>query len=102
MVSIAYFSKIAEKGCSDERLINMAKALGNKDATKPSDFILALANLQKMCQADNLKMSDYGIDKNRFNEFAKLAKEQSPGSFALDPCDLTVKDVEDIYTLSYK
>lgn len=102
MVSLAYFSKIAEKGCSDERLVNMAKALGNKDATKPSDFISALANLQKMCQADNLKMSDYGIDKNRFNEFAKLAKEQSPGSFALDPCDLTVKDVEDIYTLSYK
>ena len=102
MISVAYFTKIAQKGLSDNRLINMAKALGYTNANNPMDFIEALKNLQIKCGADNLKMSDYGIDKNRIKEFAKLAKAQSPGSFALDPCDLTVNDVEDILVSSYK
>ena len=102
MVSIAYFSKIAEKGCSDSRLVDMAKALGYKNASTSKDFIEALSNLQKQCNIDNLKMSDFGVDKNRLKEFAKLAKEQSPGSFALDPCDLTIEDVENIFISSYK
>ena len=102
MISVAYFTKIAQKGLSDNRLINMAKALGYTNANNPMDFIEALKNLQIKCGADNLKMSDYGIDKNRIKEFASLAKIQSPGSFALDPCDLTVNDVEDILVTSYK
>lgn len=102
MVSLAYYTKIAEKGLSDKRLINMAKALGYENASVPMDFVKALKDLQIKCGADNLKMSDYGVDKNRLKEFASLAKIQSPGSFALDPCDLTVKDVEDIFVSSYK
>ncbi len=102
MLSVAYFSKIAEKHSSDERLVEMAKAMGKKDAKTPEDFIEALKDLQKACGADNLKMSDYGIEKSRLKEFAEAAKTQNAVSFLLDPCDLSVKDCLDIYEKSYK
>lgn len=37
--------------------------MGMKDASKPEDFLTALAQLQKACGVDNLKMSDYAIRK---------------------------------------
>lgn len=64
MLSVAYFSKIAEKHTSDDRLVELAKALGNKNAKTPEDFIAALQKLQQACGADKLKMSDYGIEKS--------------------------------------
>lgn len=47
MLSVAYFSKIAEKHTSDDRLVELAKALGNKNAKTPEDFIAALQKLQQ-------------------------------------------------------
>lgn len=102
MLSVAYFSKIAEKHCCGERLIEMAKAMGKKNAKTPEDFITALKDLQKACGADKLKMSDYGIEKSRMKEFAIAAKTQNARSFLLDPCELTVKDCQEIYEKSYK
>lgn len=102
MLSVAYFEKIAEKHCADERLIAMAKAMGNPKASAPSDFIVALKKLQKACGADKLKMSDYGIDRSRLKEFAATAKNQNAASFRVDPCDLTLKDCIDIYEKSYR
>ena len=61
-----------------------------------------LKDLQKACGADNLKMSDYGIEKSRLKEFAEAAKTQNAVSFLLDPCDLSIKDCLDIYEKSYK
>ena len=102
MLSVAYFEKIAEKHCADERLIAMAKAMGNPKASAPSDFIAALKKLQEACGADKLKMSDYGIDRSRLKEFAATAKNQNAASFRVDPCDLTLKDCIDIYEKSYR
>ncbi len=102
MLSVAYFEKIAEKHCSDDRLVDMAKAMGAKNAKTPADFVDALKRLQKACGADNLKMSDYGIERTRLKEFAKMAKIQNARSFMLDPCDLTVGDCAEIYEKSYK
>ena len=102
MLSVAYFEKIAEKHCADERLIAMAKAMGNPKASAPSDFIAALKKLQEACGADKLKMSDYGIDRSRLKEFAATAKNQNATSFRVDPCDLTLKDCIDIYEKSYR
>lgn len=102
MLSVAYFSKIAEKHTSDDRLVELAKALGNKNAKTPEDFIAALQKLQQACGADKLKMSDYGIEKERLREFAAAAKTQNALSFRLDPCDLSIADCAEIYERSYR
>lgn len=102
MLSVAYFSKITEKHTSDDRLVELAKALGNKNAKTPEDFIAALQKLQQACGADKLKMSDYGIEKERLREFAAAAKTQNALSFRLDPCDLSIADCAEIYERSYR
>ena len=102
MISVAYFKKILQKHCADERLIAMAKAMGRKNAKIPEDFIAALQELQRQCHVDNLKMSDYGIKKERLAEFAAMAKNQNAASFSRDPCDLTLKDCVEIYEKSYR
>ena len=102
MLSVAYFSKIAEKHTSDDRLVALAKALGNKNAKTPEDFIAALQKLQQACGADKLKMSNYGIEKERLREFAAAAKTQNALSFRLDPCDLSIADCAEIYERSYR
>ena len=60
MISKAFYEFFIEKHACDERFIQMAQAMGMKDANKPEDFITALVNLQKECGVDQLKMSDYG------------------------------------------
>lgn len=54
----------------------MAKALGEKDAADPMDFVKALAHLQAACGVDNLKMSDYGIKREDLPKMAKNAVTQ--------------------------
>ncbi len=102
MLSVAYFTKIMEKGCSNDRLVDMAKALGLENASKPEDFITALKNLQIACGVENLKMSDYGIKPEDMTKFANIVKTDMIGNFRNDPCELTIADCEEIYTKSYK
>lgn len=59
MISQAYYTHFAQAHACDSRLIDMARALGKKDATHPMDFVIALVQLQVACGVDNLKMSDY-------------------------------------------
>ena len=102
MVSLAYYSLIAEKGSSNERLIAMAKALGKTDAAKPEDFVLALADLQKACGVADLKMSDYGIQREELPQIAKNARATMGGLFQVDPCEVTDDDVITILEKSYR
>ena len=63
MISVEYYRHFIEKHCCDERFVRMAQALGMKDAKAPEDFITALKKLQEDCGVSDLKMSDYGIEK---------------------------------------
>ncbi|HBN80278.1 MAG TPA: alcohol dehydrogenase, partial [Ruminococcaceae bacterium] len=60
MISREYYALIAQKGACGERMVQMAKALGNAGAERATDFVAALVSLQKRCGVDGLKMSDYG------------------------------------------
>lgn len=60
MVSLAYYRTFTAD--VPQRYIDMARALGRPDADKAADFVDALADLQKACGVDELKMSDYGVD----------------------------------------
>jgi alcohol dehydrogenase len=101
MISKAYYTKFADSGACDERLVEMAKALGCATATEPMDFVKTLENLQSACYVNQLKMSDYGITKSEFPDVVKLARRVAGALFDVDAIQLTDNDVISILEKSY-
>lgn len=102
MISLEYYKYFIEKHACDDRFIQMAKALGKEDAEEPMDFVHALADLQKACGVDDLKMSDYGLKPEEFQEMARKAKDTMGGLYAADRVELSVEDTALIYQKSYR
>lgn len=102
MISRAYFSAVINKHVCDDRFIDMARFLGKADADKPEDFITALTELQKACEVDNLKMSDYGIKPEEFDDMATNAIEVMGGLVACDRQPLSHDEIVEILRQSYK
>ncbi|MGL4847617.1 MAG: iron-containing alcohol dehydrogenase [Clostridium sp.] len=102
MISEAYYTHIANTGACDERMIDMAKALGKKDATKAMDFVEALVELQKACDVDNIKMSEFGIKYDDLEKYAINARETMGGLFTVDPIEINNDDVVSILQKSFK
>lgn len=102
MISKEYYTHFINKHCCDERFIRMAQALGKTDAKEPMDFITALVDLQKACGVADLKMSDYGIQKDECITLAKNARATMGGLFACDPVQMTDEECAAIYEKSYK
>jgi alcohol dehydrogenase len=102
MICRAYFSKIIEKHCCDDRFIKMAQVMGMKEADKPEDFLVMLEKLLQTCGVDDLKMSDYGITRTEFPKFVENARRTMAFGFMSDRCELTDEDCIEIYERSYK
>jgi alcohol dehydrogenase len=102
MISRAYYTYFAKKHACDQRLIDMAKALGKADAVDPMDFVQALLDLQKACGVDELKMSDYGISWEELPALAKNAYDNMGGLFTVDPAPMTIGDCIEIFEDSYR
>lgn len=102
MVSEAYYTFFAESGSCDQRLVDMAIALGKKDAGEPMDFVTALVDLQKACGVYGLKMSDYGIKEEEIEALAGNARHTMGGLFACDPAELSDENVVEILKKSYR
>ncbi|MGI5919117.1 MAG: iron-containing alcohol dehydrogenase [Christensenellales bacterium] len=102
MVSRAYYTHFAQSGACDERMIDMARALGKKDAKSPMDFVEALTELQQACGVDMLKMSDYGIKYDELEKYARNARETMGGLFDMDRTSLSDEDVLKILQNSYR
>lgn len=102
MISKEYYTHFINKHCCDERFVRMAQALGKTDAKEPMDFITALVDLQKACGVADLKMSDYGIQKDECMTLAKNARATMGGLFACDPVQMTDKECAAIYEKSYR
>ena len=102
MLSKEYHTHFVNKHCCDDRYVRMAQALGMKDAKQPMDFITALVQLQKECGVDNLKMSDYGIQKSEIDTIARNAKETMGGLFMCDPVQMTHEECVAILEKSYR
>lgn len=101
MISLAYYRHFIEAHVCDERFVDMAKWLGKSDATKPEDFLTALADLQKSCGVYGLKMSEYGIKPEEFGTLADNARSAMGGLFSGDRTDLSKEDCIRIYERSY-
>ena len=102
MISLAYYKTFIDRGDCPEKFVEMARALGKADATKPEDFLDALAALQKACGVDALAMSDYGIREEEFPGMVKLARSAVGMLFSCDPSELSDDDVLAILRASYR
>lgn len=100
-ISREYYTLLAESHDCDEKMINMAKILGKKDASKPMDFVDALVELQKACGVDNIKLSDYGVKREDLPAIAQNSKFTS-GLYETDPHDFSDEDILRILEKSYK
>lgn len=100
-ISKEYYTLLAQSHDCDERMINMAKALGKKDASKPMDFVDALIELQKACKVDNIKLSDYGVKIEDLPAIAKNSRFTS-GLYEIDPHNFSDDDILTILKKSYK
>lgn len=96
MISLEYYKLFADV-CAD-KFARMAHALGRADG----DFVAALAELQKQCGVDNLKMSDYGMENGDFGKYADHAFADMGGLFRVDAKQLTRDDVIGILSRSYR
>ena len=102
MISKAYYRHFIRAHACDERFIDMARALGVKDARNPEEFITALERLQKECGVDNLSMSSFGIKREELEAIAFNARETMGGLFESDPCALSHADCVEILEASYR
>ena len=102
MISLAYYKTFIDRGDCPEKFIEMARALGKADATKPADFLDALAALQKACGVDALAMSDYGIRPEEFPGMVKLARSAVGMLFSCDLSELSDDDILAILRASYR
>lgn len=102
MISLAYYQHFVDAGCCPEKFVRMAQVMGMPGADKPQDFITALANLQKECGVDGLKMSDYGITPEEFPAMADNARATMGGLFGADPVPTSNEDCVEIYQKSFQ
>lgn len=99
-LSVPYFSFLAGK-CG-ERFINMARAMGEDvDALpakeKPYAFITALKKLIKNIGMEDLKLSDYGVNKEEAKTLAENSLHTMGGLFAVTPHKFTLQEVTGIF-----
>lgn len=92
ILSKAYFQFFIDKHVCDDIFVEMAQLLGNKTANHPDDFIDCIDKILKECHMDNLKMSDYGITKDQFQEIIRSSKLTMNGSYEIDRYSLTDDD----------
>ena len=102
MISREYYTFFAKSGACDRRMIDMARALGAKSAEDPMDFVDRLVELQKECGVDSLKMSDFGISKEKFPEIISMSRKVGGNMYSQDCVTLTDKDIMEILEKSYR
>ena len=102
LISKEFAQFFIDKHVADDRFIKMARVMGYPDSTDPQDFVRALVKLQADCGVDDLKMSDYGFQKDECMTLAKGARSMQGGLFAANPCETSDEDIAGIFERSYR
>lgn len=102
MLAPAYYGFMIERHVCDGRFVTLARAMGVEGAKEPRDFLKALSALMQACGVDDLKMSEYGISPENFEELAENAMNSMKRVFLNDRLPLKKEDVIAIYARSYR
>ena len=87
---------------SMKRYMKMAEIMTQQKSNRPSDFIDALARMQKECDVYGLKLSIWGLKEEDFPKMVQNARETMGGLFLFDPRPMTDEEVLNIYKKSYR
>lgn len=99
-ISLAYFETF-RNDCM-KRYMKMAEVMTQKKSNRPSDFIDALAKMQKECHVEDLHLSEWSIKAEDLPQMVQNARETMGGLFTLDPRPLTDEEALAIYQKSFK
>jgi alcohol dehydrogenase len=102
MISHEYFNFFAERKACEEQMKKMARAMGVENPQSGKDFIGALDSLIASVDCSDLKMSDYGINRNELATWPKMIHEVLGGDNSANPIELTDADFLGIYERSFK
>lgn len=102
LISKAFAEYFIERHACDEQFVKMARVMGMPDADKPEDFVTALVKLQQDCGVADLKMSDYGIQKEECMTLAVNARETMSGLFLANPCEMNDEDCAGVFEKAYR
>ncbi len=102
MISVEFARFFIERHACDEQFIKMARVMGMPEAEKAEDFLVALAKLQEACGVAELKMSDYGIQKDECMTLAVNARETMGGLFQANPCPMSDEECAGIFEKAYR
>lgn len=102
IISKEFAQFFVDRHACDDRFLKMAKAMGVENPTSPQDFVDALVRLQEACGVADLKMSDYGFEKEESMTLAVNARETMGGLYDANPCEMTDEDVAGIFERSYQ
>ena len=102
MISVEFARYFIEKHACDGQFVKMARVMGMPDADRPEDFLTALIALQKACGVDDLKMSDYGIEKSECMTLAVNARETMGGLFLANPCEMSDEDCAGVFEKAFR
>ena len=102
LISKAFAEYFIERHACDEQFVKMARVMGKPDADKPEDFVTALVKLQQDCGVADLKMSDYGIQKEECMTLAVNARETMGGLFLATPCEMNDEDCAGVFEKAYR
>lgn len=99
-ISQAYFETF-RNDCM-KRYMKMAEVMTQQKSNRPSDFIDALVRMQKECGVHDIRLSQWGLQKEDLPKMVQNARDTMGGLFTLDPRPLTDEEVLGIYEASYQ
>ena len=84
-----------------KRYMKMAEKMTQQKSARPSDFLDALALMQRECGVSDIRLSEWGISPADFERMADNAIATGQGMLDLDPRFLTRQELIEIYAASY-
>lgn len=102
LIAISQAYHKAFKNDCMKRYMKMAEKMTMQKSARPSDFLDALALMQRECGVDNMKLSEWGITPADFERFALNATATGGMMLDLDPRFLNKEEIVEIYQKSFK
>ena len=102
LLAKAYFGFIIEQHVCDTVFVDMAQLLGQRDATEAGNFLDAIEDILKDCHVDTLKMSDFGIDPNKFPDMVQNAHYIMEYCMKSDRRKISDDEFLEIYQRAYR
>ena len=94
----AYYSKMA---ANCDKMTEMARALGKKDASCPQDFVTRLAELMEQCGVADLTLSAHGITEADLPLFNEKAWDMAGYMFKCDPIRMSKDETLELLKEAY-